>query len=301
MPDNKSSKEQSAILRRRIEELKLSQQHYRDLLDSVPVGVYESNLSGKILQANQQFVKILGYPSESALLETSLKEIYYNYNSMITQMMLTLQRSKHIENIDLRMQCYDGTLIWTSVTLEMINNETGGFFIRGVVHDVTIRKKSERDLQESREQYQSVVMALMEGVIVCDETGIVTACNPRAIEILGQSENEIVGKPPLKNLAAFRQDETLFTEEEFPSQQALISGKSCLNTIMQVERPDSGMVWIDVNSTPLFYPGEETPYGVTTSRLDIEAGNAIIGRPSRARRPAETRAPTSRRDACLSQ
>ncbi|MCD4752555.1 MAG: GAF domain-containing protein [Anaerolineaceae bacterium] len=269
MPDIKSSKEQSAILRKRIEELKQIQQHYRDLLDSVPVGVYESSLSGKILQANQQIVKILGYPSESALLETSLKEIYYNYDSMITQVMLTLQRSKRIENIDLRMQCYDGTLIWASVTLEMIHDETSRFRIRGIVHDVTIRKKSERDLQESREQYQSVVMALVEGVIVGDEDGIVTACNPRAIEILGQSETEIIGKPPLKNLAVFRQDETLFTEEEFPSRQALISGSPCLNTIMQVERSDGSLVWIAVNSTPLFYPGEETPYGVVSSFQDI--------------------------------
>lgn len=269
MTDMEPGKDQNAVLRNRIEELKKSKQHYRDLLDSVPVGVYESSLSGKILHANRQIVRILGYPSESSLLETSLKKIYYNYDSMITQVMLTLQRTKRIENIDLRMQCYDGMLIWASVTLEMIHDETGRFLVRGIVHDVTIRKKSERDLQESREQYQSVVMALMEGVIVCNEDGIVTACNPRAIEILGQSETEIIGNPPLKNLAVFRQDETLITEEEFPSHQALTSGKSNLNTNIQVERPDGSMVWLAINSTPLFYPGEENPYGVVSSFQDI--------------------------------
>ena len=269
MTDMEPGKDQNAVLRKRIEELKKSKQHYRDLLDSVPVGVYESSLSGKILHANRQIVRILGYPSESSLLETSLKKIYYNYDSMITQVMLTLQRTKRIENIDLRMQCYDGMLIWASVTLEMIHDETGRFLVRGIVHDVTIRKKSERDLQESREQYQSVVMALMEGVIVCNEDGIVTACNPRAIEILGQSETEIIGNPPLKNLAVFRQDETLITEEEFPSHQALTSGKSNLNTNIQVERPDGSMVWLAINSTPLFYPGEENPYGVVSSFQDI--------------------------------
>ena len=269
MTDMEPGKDLNAVLRNRIEELKKSKQHYRDLLDSVPVGVYESSLSGKILHANRQIVRILGYPSESSLLETSLKKIYYNYDSMITQVMLTLQRTKRIENIDLRMQCYDGMLIWASVTLEMIHDETGRFLVRGIVHDVTIRKKSERDLQESREQYQSVVMALMEGVIVCNEDGIVTACNPRAIEILGQSETEIIGNPPLKNLAVFRQDETLITEEEFPSHQALTSGKSNLNTNIQVERPDGSMVWLAINSTPLFYPGEENPYGVVSSFQDI--------------------------------
>ena len=269
MTDMEPGKDQNAVLRKRIEELKKSKQHYRDLLDSVPVGVYESSLSGKILHANRQIVRILGYPSESSLLETSLKKIYYNYDSMITQVMLTLQRTKRIENIDLRMQCYDGMLIWASVTLEMIHDETGRFLVRGIVHDVTIRKKSERDLQESREQYQSVVMALMEGVIVCNEDGIVTACNPRAIEILGQSETEIIGNPPLKNLAVFRQDETLITEEEFPSHQALTSRKSNLNTNIQVERPDGSMVWLAINSTPLFYPGEENPYGVVSSFQDI--------------------------------
>ncbi len=269
MTDMEPGKDQNAVLRKRIEELKKSKQHYRDLLDSVPVGVYESSLSGKILHANRQIVRILGYPSESSLLETSLKKIYYNYDSMITQVMLTLQRTKRIENIDLRMQCYDGMLIWASVTLEMIHDETGRFLVRGIVHDVTIRKKSERDLQESREQYQSVVMALMEGVIVCNEDGIVTACNPRAIEILGQSETEIIGNPPLKNLAVFRQDETLITEEEFPSHQALTSGKSNINTNIQVERPDGSMVWLAINSTPLFYPGEENPYGVVSSFQDI--------------------------------
>ncbi len=140
-PSSKSSKDQSAILRQRIEKLKNSENHYRDILDSVPVGVYESNLSGKILQVNQQIVKMLGYPSEQDLLATNLKKIYYNYDSMITQVMLALQRSQHLDNIDLRIHRFDGTLIWASVNLAMVHDEDGRFRIRGIITDVTTRKK----------------------------------------------------------------------------------------------------------------------------------------------------------------
>ena len=268
-PNSKSSKDQSAILRQRIDELKNSEKHYREILDSVPVGVYESNLSGKILQANQQIVKMLSYPSEQELLDTNLKNIYYNYESMITQVMLALQRTQHLENIDLRMLRHDGTLIWAAVNLAMVRDEEGRFCIRGIVSDVTTRKKSERELQKSQEQYQSVVMALTEGVIVADRDDIVLACNPRSEEILGQKSAEMTGKVILDNKIALRQDETIFPREEFPSQIALSTGKPCLNVKMQIQRADGGPVWIAVNSTPLFYPGEESPYGVVSSFQDI--------------------------------
>lgn len=55
-------------------------------------------------------------------------------------------------------------------------------------------EKMEEALKESRERYETLINAAPFGVLTLDENGIITSCNNRVLNFLGQTEDEIIGK-----------------------------------------------------------------------------------------------------------
>lgn len=265
------TRDQSAALRQKLESLEANQQRTRELIDRIPVGVFESTLDGKLLHANRYLIDLLAYPSEERLLEANINHLYYKHEEVIPQMMLTLQRMERMENVDLRLYRYDGSMLWVSVNLTLIRDESNHFIVQGMVRDVSTRKQSERALQESEERYQSVVMALEEGVLVSNKEDHVLACNPRASEITGRTTNQILGKHPFHGLSLFRENGIEMTYEASPSYRALQHGEPSVNHILKVIRKNETEIWLQVSAQPLFYPGESEPNGVVTSFQEITA------------------------------
>jgi len=64
----------------------------------------------------------------------------------------------------------------------------------GTQRDITAQKLMEEELKESRNKYLMLIEKLLEGVLLEDAEGIITLVNPRTLQMLGYSEEEIVGK-----------------------------------------------------------------------------------------------------------
>jgi PAS domain S-box-containing protein len=269
MPALKQSHEQIAKLQQHLQSVQASDKRTRKLIDRLPIGVFECTLEGSLLRANQFLADLLGYPDQDSLLAANINQLYYHHADILPQIMLTLQQSDRLENVDVRLYRYDGSLLWVSMNLILLKDEHNHYIVQGMVMDVSHRKKSERALQESEERYQSVVMALAEGVVVADEDDHIQTGNPRAQEILGLRFDEMRGGRPMDNLAIYREDGSLMPYEEFPSRVALTHGQPIYRFILQVQRRDGKRIWLSVNSQPLFRPGEKKPHGVVTSFHEI--------------------------------
>jgi PAS domain S-box-containing protein len=137
------------------------------------------------------------------------------------------------------------------------------------------RVRAEREiayqaLRESEERYRSVLAAMEEGVIMQDSDGVILACNASAEEILGMTEEQMVGNrliyPELKTI---REDGTVFPVNEFPAEVTLRTGKPMLNVIVGIYKKDNTLSWISINSQPLIEEGESEPYAVVSSFSDI--------------------------------
>ncbi|MHA1975343.1 MAG: PAS domain-containing sensor histidine kinase [Candidatus Hodarchaeales archaeon] len=59
--------------------------------------------------------------------------------------------------------------------------------------DILERKKVEKALYESKEKYQLLVESMEEGVIFEDPRGIISYINPRIIDMVGYSKEEVIG------------------------------------------------------------------------------------------------------------
>ena len=66
--------------------------------------------------------------------------------------------------------------------------------VRGILQDITERKRTERSLEESQARMAAIVKTAVDAIITIDGQGIVSSFNPAAEKIFGYSSEEIVGK-----------------------------------------------------------------------------------------------------------
>ncbi|MBK1986325.1 PAS domain S-box protein [Sphaerospermopsis aphanizomenoides BCCUSP55] len=124
------------------------------------------------------------------------------------------------------------------------------------------------------------VMHQQDQEINCTEEGMIfqladttiQACNVSAQRILGYTTEQILGKNPFQSpWQIVHEDGSIFTPETVPSIVSLQTGKPCKNMIMGVCQPTGELVWLLVNSQPLFQANNSIPYAVVTTFTDITA------------------------------
>lgn len=143
-----------------------------------------------------------------------------------------------------------------------------GFY--ALIQDISARRKAEAALKRSEEQFRSVVAVLAEGVVVQDEDGTILACNPSAERILNFPAEQLIGRNSLDpRWKALREDGTEFPGPCHPPMETLRSGNPCEHVVMGLPRGNGVIIWIAVNTKPLFREGEKEPYGVVSSFIDI--------------------------------
>ena len=132
------------------------------------------------------------------------------------------------------------------------------------------RERDEDALRESEERYRSVIAAMHEGVVLLGADGLIRACNASAERILGLSAEEIMGRTTFDpRWHAIHEDGSAFPGETHPVTVTLTTGRPCSNVVMGVRKPNGELIWISINSQPLFRGNEPTPYAVVTSFSDI--------------------------------
>ncbi len=100
-----------------------------------------------------------------------------------------------LQPIEHRIVRKDGVIRWVKNT-PVPNYDIKGNLIsyEGLIRDITERKKMEKIVRDSEKKYRMLVDNMEEGVLLEDTEGIITFCNPQLINMLGYSEEEILGK-----------------------------------------------------------------------------------------------------------
>lgn len=108
-------------------------------------------------------------------------------------------------------------------------------------------------LNNSRNQFESLVNNLPVGVLLQDQHAKILFSNPMSLELLGLTENQLLGKTSFdKNWKVLHEDGTDFPGSEHPVPRAIATLAPVKGEIMVVHRPlKNDWVWLKVNALPL--------------------------------------------------
>ena len=154
------------ITKRRLaeEELRNSEEKYRQIFDNSPLGIFHFNQNGTITACNDTFVQIIGSSREKLIGLNMVDDLKDD------QLVAVVKRS-----LSGKVSHYEGE--YASVTANKITPVKvdfspllgeGGVGIGGIgiAEDITERKKADDALRESEEKYRMVVERAGEGIIV---------------------------------------------------------------------------------------------------------------------------------------
>ncbi len=123
----------------------------------------------------------------------------------------------------------------------------------GTVIDITERKRAEEALRRHKERLRLIIETVAEGLLVQDAEGTITECNSEAERILGLDAGRLIGQNPRHaDWYLIWEDGEPVTLESLPMAITLNTGKTTRDVVMGIQKHDDRIVWISVNTAPLF-------------------------------------------------
>jgi PAS domain S-box-containing protein len=153
-----------------------------------------------------------------------------------------------------RMLCKDGSYKWMLDRGMIMSRDADGKPLRmmGSSADISDRKQMEQALRNSEVRFRTLLEDLQVGVMVQGLQAEILLCNSKALELLGLTEAQCLGKTSLDpDWNVIHEDGSPFPGQDHPSVQAIVTGRSVRNVIMGVYRPElSDRIWLLVDAEP---------------------------------------------------
>lgn len=170
-----------------------NEDRYRLLFENNLAGVFRSEITGKVVEANQTMAEIFGYESPEDLKKTTAHDFYFSRK----------EREKYIEKLRLngvlknhhvKVRRKDGSEAWVIENVQIV--KIGGKeYIEGTLIDFTETKNIQHVLQESEQNYKSLIEHTSAGIMIHDEKGDAIYANPAALKLIGVSSlNDLADK-----------------------------------------------------------------------------------------------------------
>jgi PAS domain S-box-containing protein len=184
-----------------------------------------------------------------------------------------------------------GKPIYVEVHGYPVFNEKGS--VRHIIEysiDISDRKQAEKRIRESEEKYRFLFEQMTQGVVYHSPTGEITHANKAATEILGLSQDQLMGiKSVDPHWRCVHEDGTSYPGEIHPAMVSLKTKKPVYNQTMGVYLPQKNdFHWININSIPRFLPGTNQISEIVVTFEDITLRKKIELELTDAKEKAET-------------
>jgi PAS domain S-box-containing protein len=231
-------------------QLRASEQRYRSLFESVPIGLYRSTPEGRIVDANDALVQMLGYPSREKLLETPAQALFCDPADR-QRWQAEMDAKDVVSYFVTQLKRYDGTPIWVVDRVRAVRDPQGTIlYYDGSLVDITEQRRSEEALRASEARYRALVESSPDGIGI-HQDGRVVFVNPAGARLLGaQSPDELVGKPAMDLL---HPDYREVVRERI--RRSLAEGQPAPLLMEKFIRLDGSTIDVEVTAAPIMWEG----------------------------------------------
>lgn len=134
-------------------------------------------------------------------------------------------------------------------------------------------------VSRNEEFNRRVIASMAEGLIVQTESAEILDINKAGEKMLGLPRNQIVGKKGLTSIFNFYDENGHnIPEDQMPEYMTLKTGRSFSNVRMEIKSHDKTVMWVSVNTEPMFIKSTEQPDAVVTTFTDITVMKKALDR-----------------------
>ncbi len=172
--------------------LRAYEARYRSLVESLPLNVFQKDLNGKIIFANQRYCDELGVAYEDLLGQTDfdlfpgdLARKYRDDDRRVTESCHTL------EDIE-EHQKADGSQLFVHVLKAPVYDADGNVSgTQGMFWDVTSHIQAERAQRQSDAKFRRLVDSNIIGIMICTLDGRVLRANDALLNMVGYTREDL--------------------------------------------------------------------------------------------------------------
>ena len=185
-----------ATKRKQAEEaLRQSEEKYRTVLESIEEGYYEVDLVGNFTFFNDPMCRLLGYSKDELMGMNNRQYTDQENANRLFQAFNQVYRTREPgRGFDWEIIKKDGTQRIVEASFSLRKDSSGepiGF--RGIVRDITKRKRAEEALRRSEERYRTIIESIQDGYFEDDLAGDFTFVNDVICRHLGYTKEELIG------------------------------------------------------------------------------------------------------------
>jgi len=158
------------------------EERYRNILDNMEEAYYEVDLKGNLTFFNAAAVTNLGY-TDNLMMGLNFREYVDDENASkvfeaYNRVFLT---GESIKGLDWELISKESGKIPVESSISLIRDVKGkavGF--RGIIRDITERKRAEEALRESEEKFRNLTETAQDAIVTINMNGMITYANPAA-------------------------------------------------------------------------------------------------------------------------
>ncbi len=260
----------SRKLKQSYAELEKSEAKYRNLFESLPIGIFRTTPAGTVLDGNYEMMKIVGCSSRA-----EVREYFFDMPGQLyvdpdrrQELIALLRQQGEVKNFEIQARKKSGEIIWMALNARICAADaTDEPVIEGFAQDITDRKQAQEALLASEERYRLISSLTSDIAYSCRKTApgcygldwIVGA----AERITGYSLEEIIAQRCWRFLVA---------EEDIPLFEQKILGlfpDESSHCQLRIRHKDGSLRWVECTTKCLAAAGDAGASAIYGSMVDI--------------------------------
>lgn len=233
-----------------------------NMVRASPIGATVIDVkSGRMIMANDAFLKIIGAASETEFLKVNPAETWPSIEDHKFAKACVLEKRKLV-NFEARRKRLDGEIHWVLINSQPISFNRKPAYILWQI-DITKRKNAEKTAQENQSHFQLICEASPVAIGITREAdGIIIYGNKNYSDLLGFDLDELVGRNA-GDVWAYPEEREYFVA--LFKKQGYISRE-----VVRGRHKDGRILWLSVSWKSFIYQGEPShlfwAYDITSQK-----------------------------------
>lgn len=232
-----------------------SEEKLKAIIETSPDGIAITSLEGTIQFVTTKVLSMWGYNSEEEILGRNTMEFLHpDYHQKAISLISEMINGNLTGAAEYLMVRKDGSTFYCEANANILrdvnNNPIGILYIK---RDISERKKAEEKTKASEERYVQLLNNLEAGIVVHAKDTSIIMNNPRATELLGLTNDQMIGKVAIDPAWRFvNEDHSPLSIDEYPINKIVKTKTLIKNRILGIQQHfNNEITWVTVNGFPV--------------------------------------------------